>query len=377
MATDGDRLAVFWHPAVLDHDTGHGLFDRPPSEPMEVDETHVEGPDRVRNMHSILKRGPVAEALDWHDGRLASDEEILRFHQPAYLDSLKAAEQEGGKRFSLSTVWGRGSWTPVAAAAGTAIAAAQHVMAGNGAMAYALVRPPGHHAAPARADGYCFVNNIGVAVEAGLRAGAKRVAVIDWDVHHGNGTQAGFYGRDDVLTISLHMDHGAWGPTHPETGQADETGQGRGRGYNLNLPLPMGMSDCGYRQAFERLVAPAVSAFKPDLIVIACGQDANQFDPNGRMLVSMRGFHWLGGAARNLARRLGKGKLLLVQEGGYQVSYAALCLHATLEGVLGRPLGLKDPLAFLPDVSPLAETTIAAIGQTWMKNGVGDWLRLP
>lgn len=129
----------------------------------------------------------------------------------------------------------------------------------------------------------------------------NRVAIIDWDAHHGNGTQSGFYDRDDVFTVSLHMDHGPWGPTHPETGGIDERGVGAGRGFNLNLPLPMGAGDSTYLSVFDEIVAPAIRKFAPDLIVIASGVDAGQFDPGGRMLVTAAGFRRLASSALELA----------------------------------------------------------------------------
>jgi acetoin utilization deacetylase AcuC-like enzyme len=175
------------------------------------------------------------------------------------------------------------------------------------------------------------------------------VAVVDWDVHHGNGTQEGFYDRDDVLTISMHMDHGAWGPTHVQTGDVDETGKGSGEGYNLNLPLPMGTGDHGYNTAFERCVAPALRKFKPELIFCANGQDANAFDPNGRQCVSMAGFYQMACQLRALAEELCDGKIVITQEGGYNPTYAPYCAHSVAEGLLGLPMKLEDPIAFYPE----------------------------
>ena len=228
-----------------------------------------------------------------------------------------------------------------------ALGAVDHVWQGGGQTAYALVRPPGHHAQPDTADGYCFINNIGVAIAAARANGLDRVAVIDWDVHHGNGTQAGFYVDAGVLTISLHMDHGAWGATHVQTGAVDEIGAGAGRGANLNLPLPCGAGDELYQLVFDSVVTPAVVDHRPQLIVVAAGQDASQFDPNGRMCLTMSGFNMLGQRVRELAQALCAGRLVLVQEGGYAMSYAGYCLHATLEGVLGRPNSLDDPIAYM------------------------------
>jgi acetoin utilization deacetylase AcuC-like enzyme len=225
----------------------------------------------------------------------------------------------------------------------------------------ALVRPPGHHAAPAMCDGYCFFNNVGVAAQAARAAGIERVAIIDWDVHHGNGTQAGFYADPSVLTVSLHMDHGAWGPSHPQTGAVDERGEGDGQGTNLNIPLPMGSGDLTYALAFERFVEPAVRAFAPQLLIIANGLDASQFDPNGRQLLTMNGFNHLAQSARTLADELCAGKLLIVQEGGYNPAYSAFCLHATVEGFIGRPSSVADPLAYMPDFGVRSHADIDAL----------------
>ena len=198
-------------------------------------------------------------------------------------------------------------------------------------------------------------------------AGTARVAVIDWNVHHGNGTQEGFYERDDVLTVSLHMDHGAWGPSHPQTGKADEIGRGRGRGFNLNVPLPMGSGDEGYARVFEELVVPAVDNFGPEMIVVAWpGRQPvrHQRPPaavDGRVQAPRR--------ARPGARRRphGRGRLCLVQEGGYALTYAAFCLHATLEGVLGVAPLLDDPVAFYPKDTGPALAAIEAIRETFNK----------
>jgi acetoin utilization deacetylase AcuC-like enzyme len=320
-------------------------------------------------MRAVLQRGPAAERLEWHAGRHATDAEILRFHEADYLRSLVDADV-AGRQFSATTVMAPGSLRAIRAAAGTALAALEHVLAGRGAMAYALVRPPGHHAAPAMADGYCFLNNAALAACGARAAGLARVAIIDWDVHHGNGTQSGFYARDDVLTVSFHMDHGAWGPSHREAGTVAECGTGAGRGYNFNLPLPMGLGDRTYRLAFDELVAPVVERFAPELIVIANGQDANQFDPNGRQLVTMHGFRDLARRARALADRLCDGRLVIVQEGGYNPSYAAFCAQATVEGFLGMTEGLADPIAYMPDDGERAEAAVAAIDAEAKRHGI-------
>ena len=145
------------------------------------------------------------------------------------------------------------------------------------------------------------------------------------------------------------MNHGAWGATHPQTGDVEEVGDGDGLGKNLNLPMPYGSGDIAYLRAFDEIVAPAVRMHQPEMLFIANGQDANQFDPNGRQLLSMSGFWELGRKVRELADECCGGRLVLVQEGGYAISYAAYCLHASLEGVLQRDAGLADPLAYMQE----------------------------
>ncbi|VVA27884.1 PREDICTED: class II histone [Prunus dulcis] len=255
-----------------------------------------------------------------------------------------------------------GSWGASLLAAGTTLSAMKHVLDGHGKIAYALVRPPGHHAQPTRADGYCFLNNAGLAVQFALNSGCAKVAVIDIDVHYGNGTAEGFYRSDKVLTTSLHMNHGSWGPSHPQNGSVDELGEAEGFGYNLNIPLPNGTGDRGYRHAMTELVVPAIQKFKPEMMVLVIGQDSSAFDPNGRQCLTMEGYQEIGRIVRSLADRHCSGRLLIVQEGGYHVTYSAYCLHATLEGVLNLPTSLlSDPVAYYPEDEALAAEVIKSI----------------
>ena len=352
-------LDVFWHDDGLFHDTGHGLFEAAASPLLTVQTPHPENADRIRNIKSILQRGPLAPRLTWHTGRHASEREIALFHEAAYIADIKQAAHEG-RRLTATTLLHPGSWPALLAAAGTTVDAGRHARR-SGRPAYALVRPPGHHAAPAVADGYCFINNVGIAAADAVSSGLGRVAVIDWDVHHGNGTQEGFYSRDDVLTISLHMDHGAWGPTHRQSGSVHERGSGKGVGFNLNLPLPMGATDSTYLLAFDRLITPRLRTYRPELIIVALGVDASQFDPNGRQLVTMAGFHALAARTRALADELCEGRLLIVQEGGYNVAYTAFCVHASLEGFARLPCSLPDPLAYMPAAEERARADVTAL----------------
>jgi acetoin utilization deacetylase AcuC-like enzyme len=356
-----ETLDVFWHDDALLHETGSGFFEHPASPLMAEPELHPENAVRILNMKAVLERGPLASRTRWREGRHAGPEELALVHDPAYVESVRAFCAQGGGLLAWSTPVSERSFEAALAAAGTTIAAADAVLSGEAQVAFALVRPPGHHAQPFRADGYCLFSNVALAAEHARRRRIERVAILDWDVHHGNGTQECFYDRDDVLTVSLHMRHGSWGPSHPQTGAPDEVGSGPGRGYNVNVELPAGTGDGGYLRALDEIVAPVVDQFRPQLVIIACGQDANQFDPNGRQCVTMAGFHRLGTAARELADRHCQGRLVLAQEGGYARSYSAFCLHATLAGVLDAEIGIDDPCAYLPDDPGHADRELAEV----------------
>ena len=356
----GERMLVLWDADCLRHHAADGLFDGAPCDLLAHQSPTAEGPVRIDNIRSLLERSPIAALLTWRKPEPASDAQILGFHDRAYLEELKAADGEG-RWLTRTTYLAKGGLAGVRLGAGGAIAAARHVMSGEGAIAYSLCRPPAHHAQPDRADGYCLLNNVGLAALEALSSGASRVAVVDWDVHHGNGTQEGFYRRSDVLTVSIHMDHGPWGPSHPHTGGVEETGEGEGDGFNLNLPLPMGAGDRTYEKVFERCVVPFVRDYRPDVLVVANGQDANQFDPNGRQCLSMAGFHRLGVMTRELALEACGGRMAVTQEGGYNPSYSAFCAYASLAGLLGEPLELDDPLAFYPEDDARSEADVAAL----------------
>ncbi len=354
-------IDVFWDERVLAHDTGAGFFEAPASGLLDVQELHPENADRVRNMRSVLARGPTAPHLRWHGGRAAEPAELETVHDEAYVASIRELCAAGGGRITPTTLVGPGSWEPIAVAAGTCLDAADAVLDGRARVAYALVRPPGHHAQPAQADGYCFVCHEALVAERARLSGVERVAVVDWDVHHGNGTQECFYERADVLTVSLHMRHGAWGPSHPQTGEANETGRDAGEGFNVNLALGVGAGDSTYADALTEIVLPILRRFRPELIVGACGQDASCFDPNGRQNVTMAGFRRIGAIVADAAAELCDGRLVLVQEGGYARTYGAHCLHATFEGLLGLPgPHLADPLAYIPDDPARGREGIAA-----------------
>ncbi|MDQ2582460.1 histone deacetylase [Saccharothrix yanglingensis] len=340
-------MEVFWHDACLEHDPGSGLWELPGQwDWLDVPEPHPESADRLRTFRHALRHGPVARHLTWSAGRFAGDDELARVHTPEYLGYLRDACRRR-TNVEVNTAVGPGSWDAVRAAAGTALAAYEAVAEGRARLAYALVRPPGHHAQPGLADGYCLVNNAALVAETARRAG-RRVAVLDWDVHHGNGTQEVFRDTPDVLTVSVHMRHGPWGANHAQTGGPEESGPG-----NVNVELSLGAGDHAYRRAFEEVALPAVAEFGADLLVCASGFDGSAFDPNGRHNLTAAGYRWIGGAVAGLGL-----PAVLTQEGGYLRGYAALCLHALVEGLLGLEL-LDDPLAYVPDDAQLVDADLA------------------
>ncbi|KAL5575001.1 hypothetical protein UlMin_016700 [Ulmus minor] len=365
-----DRVDVYWHEGMLAHNTGTGVFDTG-FDPgfLDVLEKHPENSDRVKNMVSILTRGPISPYISWHSGTPALISDLLSFHSPEYINELVEADKEGGKSICDGTFLNRGSWDAALLAAGTTLSAMKYLLDGHGKIAYALVRPPGHHAQPTQADGYCFLNNAGIAVHLALNSGCGKVAVVDIDVHYGNGTAQGFYESNKVLTISLHMNHGSWGPSHPQSGAVDELGDGEGFGYNLNIPLPNGTGDRGYGYAMTELVVPAIEKFEPDMMVLVVGQDSSAFDPNGRQCLTMKGYLEIGQIISSLAKKHSAGRLLIVQEGGYHVTYSAYCLHATLEGVLNLPHPLlSDPIGHYPEDESFSIEVIKSIKRYQKEN---------
>jgi acetoin utilization deacetylase AcuC-like enzyme len=279
----------------------------------------------------------------------ATRADLLRVHPASYLDEFKALSDAGGGELGRRTPFGPGGYEVAAQSAGLAKAALAAVLRGDLDNAYALSRPPGHHCLPDYPNGFCLLNNIGIAIEAARAAGlAQRFAVLDWDVHHGNGTEAVFYDRSDVLTISLHQER-----NYPmDTGDFADRGRGEGVGYNLNVPLPPGTGHTGYLAAMDRLALPAIRDFAPDVLIIACGFDAAANDPLGRMLATAETFQMMTRQVMALARDVCASKLLMVHEGGYSETYVPFCGHNVLQEMAGSAIAAPDPFA---EVFPLRQ----------------------
>jgi acetoin utilization deacetylase AcuC-like enzyme len=309
----GTTTATFYHPLFLEHLTGRG---------------HPERPERLTRILTELERVPLPGRVQ-SPVREATREELAWVHPPAYLEALAALEGKSAQ-LDADTPVSPQSWRAARLAAGAAISAVQKVMSGEARNAFALVRPPGHHAVPNHAMGFCLLNNVALAAEAALRAGARRVLVLDWDVHHGNGTQEKFFARQDVLYQSVHQY-----PFYPGTGRADELGEAQGLGFTVNCGLPGGQGDADYGAVFEDLLLPIGDAYRPDLVLVSAGFDAHAEDPIGGMRVTERGFAAMCTGVRRLAESHCGGRLVLVLEGGYALEALARSVHACLEVLTG------------------------------------------
>ena len=299
-----------------------------------------ETPESKRRLKNLIEVTGLAAELDMRGATAATEAELLRVHPQSYLDAFKALSDADGGELGYHTPFGPGGYEIAAQSAGLVVHALGSVLSGELQNAYALTRPPGHHALPDHPNGFCLFANIAIAIEAARAQGsAGRIAVIDWDVHHGNGTEAIFYYRDDVLTVSIHQDR-----NYPlDKGAAQDRGTGAGEGFNLNVPLPPGSGHNSYVEAIERLALPAVRAFAPDVLIIACGFDAAAMDPLGRMMCHQATYQAMTTQVMELAAEVCEGRLVMAHEGGYSEVYVPFCGHEVLATMAGSSITAPDP----------------------------------
>jgi acetoin utilization deacetylase AcuC-like enzyme len=305
--------ALVYSPIYLDHDTG----------------SHPENAQRLIAILAHLDREGLLEGRRIFEPEAVPFEALAAVHDPALIEQVLEAAEAGGRWLDADTYVSPGSYEAAAYAAGGALLAVDAVLHDDPRRVFVLSRPPGHHATRERAMGFCLFNGIAAAAQYALdRHGLERVAIVDWDVHHGNGTQDIFYTSGRVLYVSLHQ----W-PLYPGTGRREETGQGPGRGATLNLPLPPGADDRAYLEAFDREVAPRVREFAPQLLFVSAGYDAHRDDPLAMMRLTEDGFAELTRRVKQLATEHCQGRLVLVLEGGYHPDALARSVAATLRAL--------------------------------------------
>ena len=337
------------------HSTGEQVLFLPVSgwlQPM-AGGGQAENPETKRRFRNLLEVSGLTRHLEMRGAEPATREDLLRVHTADYLDRFKALSDAGGGSLAEDSPFARGGFEIAALSAGLVKRGVRDVLAGEVSNAYALVRPPGHHCLPDAPMGFCLLANIPVALEAArAEFRALKVAVVDWDVHHGNGTQEIYYRRGDTLTISIHQEN-----CFPAfQGLVSERGSGAGLGANLNIPLVPGGGHLAYLDAFDLLVEPALRAFEPDLIVVACGLDANGYDPLARMLAHSGTFREMTARIKALAHDLCRGRLVMAHEGGYSEALVPFCALAVVEELAGVRTEVEDPFRqFLEENQPAAD----------------------
>lgn len=301
-----------------------------------------ESPETKRRLLNLMRVTGLLDQLQTGSAPSVTDEELRRVHPAAFLKSFKALSDGEGGELGLRTPFGNGGFERCTLAAGLVRQALFDVLDGRLDNAYALARPPGHHCLPDYPMGFCLLANIAIAVESAIAAGkCERVAVLDWDVHHGNGTEAIFIDRPDVMTISIHQEH-----NFPfDTGGVDVRGQGAGEGYNTNIPLAPGAGHDAYLYAFERIIEPTLRAYKPDVIVVACGFDASLVDPLSRMIATAETFGEMTRRTMAIAKDCCDGRLVMAHEGGYSELHVPFCGHAVIDAMAATGIDAPDPLA--------------------------------
>jgi acetoin utilization deacetylase AcuC-like enzyme len=321
------RVALFDDPLFRKHDAGDG---------------HPERPERLDALRRGIWQAGLEPQLRLMTPRPATSAELLRIHTPGHL-ALVASTEGRQYRFDADTQAGPDSYAAALLAAGAVVEAVDRVLSRDIDRAFCLVRPPGHHALADRAMGFCLFNNVAAGAAHALSRGLERVLIVDFDVHHGNGTQAMFYGEKRVLYVSSH----AW-PFYPGTGGIDEVGEGAGRGFTVNLPLPGGMGDREYSRVYRQIVEPIARSFDPELVLVSAGFDAHRGDPLAGMSLTAAGYAELMDVCLGAAAQAGKGRVVAVLEGGYLLPALSQCGAAVVKGLLGeRPAPMKPAPASL------------------------------
>jgi acetoin utilization deacetylase AcuC-like enzyme len=303
------KTALVWDERYLGHDTGPG---------------HPERPERLKAIRQVLP-----EKALWLDPRRATPSEIERVHAKNHVQQVLDTAGGPSGHFDGDTPYGPRSSDAAFLSAGGVLTAIEAVERGDAPNAFAFPRPPGHHAEASHAMGFCLFNNVAVAAEHLIKEfGRKRIAIIDFDVHHGNGTQHIFYDRPDVFYVSLHQY-----PFYPGTGSSSETGQGIGLGCTLNVPMTASSDDDDYARAFDEEVMPELTAYAPDFVLVSAGFDAHRLDPLGGMNLTRTGFSMMSRKLKSLADQSAGGRIVHVLEGGYDLKGLQEGVDAVLDSL--------------------------------------------
>lgn len=309
------RVGFFFDPSFLAHDTGAG---------------HPERAARLEAICAHLKRTGCWEALAHRSPSPASRETLELVHPPSYIALIERACREGPTALDPDTVASPGSWEAALRAVGAVTQAIDEMLGGALDSAFCAVRPPGHHALADRAMGFCLFNNVAIgARHAQRRHGLSRILIVDWDVHHGNGTQAIFYDDPSVLYFSTHQF-----PFYPGTGARGETGRGAGAGFTLNMPLPAGAGDADLLRAFEGVLAPKAAECPPELVLISAGFDAHRDESLAQLALTETGYAQLTRIVRRIAESTARGQIVSVLEGGYDLRALGASVEAHLRALL-------------------------------------------
>ena len=335
----GTHLAVITDPLFVEH--------APPG-------FHPERPQRLAAAQAGAERVQLPEVARVRVApREATVDELARAHDFSWLELLGCKLAAPSGYLDADTYYNAHTAQAARLAAGSACAMVESLLAGETDLGVLLARPPGHHATRTRAMGFCVLNNVAVAAAHALARGARRVAIVDWDVHHGNGTQDIFFDNPAVLFVSLHES-----PLYPDTGYVHEVGGGDARGRTVNLPLPAGSDGGSYALAFERVVLPILKSFAPDLVLISAGYDAHQRDPLANMQLDDGDYGWMAAKVRDVARATANGRVGVLLEGGYDLTALENSVEQTIIG-LARPEGVARPSRSLHDAS--AEVALRAV----------------
>ncbi len=320
-------------------------------------EGHPETPSRLRAIMSHLEGSGVLAQMVAVEPRDATVADLRRVHATEVIDRVRRVAKGGDGWLDPDTYVSGRSYDAAVRSAGGVLAAVDAVLDGAVGSAFCLVRPPGHHAGPGRSMGFCLFNNVAVAAAHAIEGrGLERVAIVDFDVHHGNGTQEAFYADPRVLYVSTHQY-----PHYPGTGDGSEVGEGAGLGATVNVPLPGGCGDEEYLRVYREVCAPVMRRFGPQLLLVSAGFDAHFSDPLAGMLLSVRGYYGIASTLRELADEACEGRVVYALEGGYDHTALAWSVRACIDTLLGNPFA-EDPHGLGPQVSgPDIEAVLAAV----------------